>query len=367
MFKASNMKKLIGVTIFIALLGGTFMVPAASARSGGLLGIGGPEQAVTVPTLEYPKGTVHIDNLMYLWVAVSSATEYQIQARDSSWTTILNDYYDSTYCSAGTCLAQPGDILSDDDYTWRMRAYVSGTWRNWSSWQAFTVETGTGTGFYSNFNSNHSGWSILKGTWSHESGAYFTTMGVLGKAASIAHSNNYSTLTYEVRMKRSGYSNSCANALLIRGDADQDSWGWWDHSYTFNYINYHGYYGGPAYAVTKDNNGTYYNLTDPYNSAVLWKSTSRVNSGGWNTLKVTASGSHLKFYINGYLIWSGTNSSYSSGRVGVALYRNPSGSCDNRLYLDWAELDPTVPDLDTAVMLEEGQIPLVGGNRNMGP
>jgi len=366
MFKASNMKKLVGVTIFIALLGGTFMVPAASAQSGGMRGIGRPEQAVTVPTLEYPKGTVHIDNLMYLWVAVSSAAEYQIQARDSSLTTILSDYYDSTYCSAGTCLAQPGDILSDDDYSWRMRAYVSGTWRDWSSWQEFTVDTaGTATGFYSNFNSSHSGWSILKGTWSHESGAYFTTWGVAGKAASIAHSNNYSTLTYEVRMKRSGSGNSCANALLIRGDADQDSWGWWDHSYTFNYVNYSGY-GGPAYAVTRDHNGTYYNLTDPYNSAVLWKSTSRVDSADWNTLKVTASGSQLKFYINGYLIWSGTNSAYSSGQVGIALYRN-NYSCDNKFYVDWASLDPTVPDLDMNEMLEEDQIQLVGGNHNMAP
>ncbi|MCJ7722674.1 MAG: hypothetical protein MUP03_00930, partial [Anaerolineales bacterium] len=108
MFKASNLKKLIGVTIFIALLGGTFMVPAASARSGGMRGLGALDQAGTIPTLEYPKGTVHIDNLMYLWVAVSSATEYQLQVRDSSLSTILSDYYDSTDCSAGTCLAQPG-------------------------------------------------------------------------------------------------------------------------------------------------------------------------------------------------------------------------------------------------------------------
>jgi len=366
MFKTSSMKKLIGVTIFIALLGGTFMVPAASAQSGGMRGLGALDQAVTVPTLEYPKGTVHIDNLMYLWVAVSSATEYQIQARDSSSSTVLNEYYDSTDCSSGTCLARPGDILSDDDYSWRARAYVSGTWRNWSSYQSFTVDTdGTGTGFSSNFNSNHSGWSILKGTWSHESGAYFTTWGVAGKAASIAHSNNYSTLTYEVRMKRLGSSNSCANALLIRGDADQDSWGWWDQSYTFNYVNYSGY-GGPAYAVTRDHNGTYYNLTDPNNSSVLWKSTSRVNSAGWNTLKVTASGSHLKFYINGTLVWSGTNSYYSSGRVGVALYRN-TNSCGDKFYLDWAELDTSVPDMDMNEMLEEDQVVLVGGDHNMAP
>jgi len=358
MLKASNMKKLIGVTIFIALLGGTFMVPAASAQSGGMRGIGRPEQAVTVPTLEYPKGTVHIDNLMYLWVAVSSATEYQLQVRDSSLTVILSDYYDSTDCSYGTCLARPGDILSDDDYTWRMRAYVSGTWRDWSSWQAFTVETGTGTGFYSNFNSNHSGWSILKGTWSHESSAFFTTWGVSGRASTIAHSNNYSTLTYEVRMKRSGLD-ACANAIIIRGDANQDGTGWWDHEYTFDYTNHSGY-GKPLFSVWKDHNGAYTALKD-------WTTTGTVNEGGWNTLKVKASGSQLKFYINGTLVWSGTNSSYSSGRVGIGMYRNSGGTCDNKFYVDWAQLDPTVPDLDTAEMLEEDQVVVAGGNHNMAP
>ena len=351
MYKVSQIEKLIGVTIFIALLGGTFMVPAASARSGGIRGVGEAIQTWYIPTLEYPKGTVHVDNLMYLWVAVSSATEYQLQVRDSSLTNILNDYYDSTDCSAGTCLAQPGDILSDDDYSWRMRAYVSGTWKDWSSYQSFTVDTdGTGTGFHSNFNSNHSGWSILKGSWSHVSSSYFKTAGAGDQFSSIKHSGSYTTLTYEVKMKRDGCG-GCSNAIIIRGNGVTAGKGWWTHEYVFNY-NKNG-----LFSVWK---------TDENTPLKNWTTTTHINNPGWNTLKVTASGSQLKFYINGHLVWQGSSSTYPSGNVGIGMYRS-GGSSGNSFLLDWADLSTSVPDLGYDEVIDDIQVELTGGNINEGP
>jgi hypothetical protein len=65
---------------------------------------------------------------------------------------------------------------------------------------------------------------------------------------------------------------------------------------------------------------------------------------GWNVLKVTASGSQLKFYINNTLVWSGTDSSFGSGIVGIGMYRDATSG--NLLYVDWAKLSTSVADTD---------------------
>ncbi|MCR4322003.1 MAG: hypothetical protein NUV74_16920 [Candidatus Brocadiaceae bacterium] len=58
---------------------------------------------------------------------------------------------------------------------------------------------------------------------------------------------------------------------------------------------------------------------------------------------MTANGTALKFYINGSLVWSGTDTEFSTGKVGIGMYRNAS-STGNRLYADWANLNTTVAD-----------------------
>jgi len=155
--------------------------------------------------------------MVYIWTPVPGAGQYQIQVAWNS--TVIYEYYnDSSVCVNNTCLARPADVLGDASYSWRMRAYVGGVWQSASPWQAFVVSTGSGSGFNSSFNTNHTGWNILKGSWIHENSAYFTTLGVAGKASTIYYNARYSTLTYEVRMKRDGM-NACANAIMIRGDA----------------------------------------------------------------------------------------------------------------------------------------------------
>jgi hypothetical protein len=56
---------------------------------------------------------------------------------------------------------------------------------------------------------------------------------------------------------------------------------------------------------------------------------------GWNILKVIANGNSLKYYINGTLVWSGTDITLQSGTVGVEFYRN---SYAGTLYVDSAVL-----------------------------
>jgi hypothetical protein len=86
-----------------------------------------------------------------------------------------------------------------------------------------------------------------------------------------------------------------------------------------------------------------------------WTYTSAINQGDWNTLKVTADGSTLKFYINGVYVWSGTDSSLDSGLVGLVMYPGiiPAG---DKFYVDWAKLSTTVAaaegDLEPAPGIE---------------
>ena len=73
-------------------------------------------------------------------------------------------------------------------------------------------------------------------------------------------------------------------------------------------------------------------------AVVPWTPSPTINQGeAWNTLRVEARGTSLSFYINGTLLWSGTDSSLSSGRVGLAMYRD-SSSTGNEFRVDWAYL-----------------------------
>jgi hypothetical protein len=56
----------------------------------------------------------------------------------------------------------------------------------------------------------------------------------------------------------------------------------------------------------------------------------------WNTLTVVASGSSLSFYINNTLVWSGTDTELTSGRVGIGMYSDSSAG--NVLYVNYAWL-----------------------------
>ena len=69
-----------------------------------------------------------------------------------------------------------------------------------------------------------------------------------------------------------------------------------------------------------------------------WMSDSIINQGdAWNKLRVVATGNSLSYYINDKLVWSGTDSSLSSGRVGLGMFSS-TGLTSNELLVDWATL-----------------------------
>ena len=225
---------------------------------------------------------------------------------------------------------------------------------NNTAWTAANFRTQViGNDFNNSFNASASGWSAVYGPWALASSAYYRSTGVPNMGASAKHSGTYGDLTYEVRMKRAGGVGGLANRIIIRGNpASLNATKWWKPSYVFQYSN-----SGSFSVYEATSSGSLVALKN-------WTASGAIVKNGWNTLKVVAVGSSLKFYINGTLVWTGSDSSLKSGKVGFGFYRDSTAST---LYVDWAKLSTTPtadvnPNADVAPGVE-----LKGGTINASP
>jgi hypothetical protein len=192
-------------------------------------------------------------------------------------------------------------------------------------------------GFNSQFGANASGWTAVKGTWAVNttSGMYITYGAPNNTWHSVKHANNYTTLTYEVKMKRTTCA-TCQNFVVIRGtSASLDAAGLWNSGYFFQYQNKATGGTQGAWSVVKIQGGVKTTLKG-------WTKSAYIVPSGFNTLKVMAKGSALKFYINGNLVWSGTNTALTTGQVGLGMYQGNTAPTLGALYVDWAKLDTIV-------------------------
>jgi hypothetical protein len=350
------------VIVIVMLMASAVVVLPGSALPGGASPIQSVRLVANVPLQLFPGSGIvlPIKRIVYVWSVVPGATQYHLQVMQGT-TVIMNKYPGAAACVSDSCTVRHNADLANGTYKWRMRAFVAGLWRTYSDWQSFTVSVPvTTTGFYSNFTSDALDWVVHSGVWNLQLSNYLATTGVPGidpgYTATISHKTDFSTLTYEVRMKREGCAGN-SNALAIRGNPVLDSTGWWNTEYTFNYTNT-GYF-----SVWRDYYGGYTALSG---GAGGWVYTSAINQGGWNTLKVKADGGSLYYYINDHLVWTGYDTTYASGRVGIAMYRS-LGCTGDKLWVDFAGLDTSVtypPDADLQV---EAGDPVPGGTRNTAP
>jgi hypothetical protein len=196
--------------------------------------------------------------------------------------------------------------------------------------------------FNSQFNNNAAGWGVVKGTWGIVNSSYYKTTGILNKWSSIVHKYDYTTLDYQVKMKRKGCM-TCANGIIIRGTTnplkvDYD----WNEGYAFLYAN-SGYI-----SVWEFSPGG-------WSSLLGWTAIAEINTNGWNTLRVTADESSLRFYVNGIQLWTGSDSTLQAGRVGVLTYReNDSDTTAESFLVNWATLSKTVPPSAPEAPIEIG-------------
>jgi hypothetical protein len=176
-------------------------------------------------------------------------------------------------------------------------------------------------GFDSQFTSNYDGWAKHRGKWKLRKTNYFVTTGKDNMFSSIGYNSQYYPVEFEARMKRAGCT-SCSNNIVIRGTGTKfTAAGDWKNSYTFQDTN------NGNYSVWKINKFAITALQG-------WTSSSAINKGGFNTLKVIAKGKNMQFFINGTLVWSGSDSDLKAGRVGIQMYRYLLDG--DKLTVDWA-------------------------------
>lgn len=209
-----------------------------------------------------------------------------------------------------------------------------------------------GSNFSSPFTSSSAGWAAVYGAWSLSSSAYYITPGVANLWSSAKYASTYGDLTYQVRMFRSGGTSTYANTIYFRGNPTSLAASKaWNTTYWFSYSN------AGTFSIYKNIGGTL--------SAIKgWTASAAIVPNNWNILKVVAVGSLMKFYINNTLVWTATDGSLRTGKVGFGMYRPAAAST---LYIDSA-LVSTTPTAD--VKMDEAVAPgveLSGGSASESP
>jgi hypothetical protein len=193
-----------------------------------------------------------------------------------------------------------------------------------------------GSDFNSGFNGTSDGWAPVSGTWAIDSGMYYQSAGEPNLFSSAQHVTRYGDLTYQVRMKRTGTCTGCANHISIRGvSSPLDAAKNWAKEYKFSYNN------NGQFSVKKVNGSSIVMLKG-------WTANAAIVVNDWNNLRVIAVGNSLKFFINGTLVWSGTDATFRTGMVGFGFFRNADADI---LQVDWANL-ATTATADPAVLEE---------------
>ena len=212
-----------------------------------------------------------------------------------------------------------------------------------------------GKAFNSTFNATAAPWKPVVGAWAISNAAYLTSPGVANTYSSIQFPSPYADLTFQAKLYRKGCV-TCSTGLFIRGNPA--SLGvpekWWQPSYEFDYSN-NGYF-----LIYKNYaNGSFVLIKN-------WTSTTAINKGGWNTLKVVAVGKLIKFYINGILVYQFNDPSFRIGRVGIHFWRDAATT--NRLFVDYARLINTpTGGVSYDERVDDSGVTVEGGTRYQSP
>ncbi len=187
-----------------------------------------------------------------------------------------------------------------------------------------------GPNWYSSFNGSRSGWYDVRGTFS-TTASYLYSTGAPNTGTSVRAGGTYGDFQFEARMYRTGLCVTCANRVLIRGLALNQSTGWWH----------------PSYMVQWTNDGMYsvyfVNSAGASSALIPWRATSAIVKNGWNVIKVRAVNGWLRVFINNVYVGAVYNTSLITGSVGLGFYRD---SNTGTLYTDYASMTLTPALMD---------------------
>lgn len=181
-------------------------------------------------------------------------------------------------------------------------------------------------GFDSQFNYDATGWyTYAGGYWLFGAGYLYTNGASPNLWSSVSYdANTFTNMDYQARMMRFGCG-GCANNLVIRGVVDpQSANNKWNTAYMFQY--------------TRNQDFSVYKVVNGVETALqFWTFSPAILAGdAWNTLRVFASGNQFYFYINDTLVWSGSDTSLTTGKVGLGMF--VSNTTGDELRVDWATL-----------------------------
>jgi hypothetical protein len=298
-----------------------------------------PQAVPGKATLVGPTGTISTRNPDYNWNAVSGSTWYYLWI-DGPSGNVLNQWYTAAEVTFKTnCGVTPFALktLVPGTYTWWIQ-----TWNNdgagpWSDPMSFTVPQRAG--FVERFDGATlpSEWVPVTGLWNVGPG-YLQShpMPVYGWESIKFDAPDYTNFEFGVTISRSltePLSSSTPNAfgIYVRGNPSTLSqYGHWSPTYlfVFKYLN------DVVAGITLfkiDASGNAVGLGD-------WTTTGVIRPrDAWNKFKVSCTGSSLALSINDQLIWSGTDSTFTSGKVGLC-YHSSTGGADFKV--EEAQLTP---------------------------
>ncbi len=184
------------------------------------------------------------------------------------------------------------------------------------------------SGFSSQFNGSMNGWATMGAVKMDVNSKYLYATGLEGYWSQAYYKNaTFSNFTYTVLMKRL-YDQKQPNCLFVRmGTSLIKKTNKWYPGYAFCYRNY-------------GNVGVFKRTFAGDVPLQNWKLSDAVIKMGWNTLKVVANGTTMKFFINDTLISTVKDGTRSRGYVGVGMYDD--GVHGDQLRVDWAKLS-TLP------------------------
>lgn len=148
----------------------------------------------------------------------------------------------------------------------------------------------------------------LDGNWSVVNGEYRAASADTDFMSAVFLGGYWTNVAAEISVHRTGASTTSAGlALRASDDFDPDGVG---SAYIFQLS------GQGSFMVWKQVAGAQTLLQD-------WTSSTAIRTAG-NYLAASAAGTTLRLFVNGTLVWQGTDSSLSAGRVGLTGYTSPT-------------------------------------------
>jgi hypothetical protein len=314
-----------------AAVGTTYYYWVKACNSGGCSGFSASDsgyRASEVTTPSPPTGVsasdgTYTDKVQVSWAASAGATYYQVfrnTTNSSAGATSLTSShssspYNDTSAVAGTTY-----------YYWVKACNSAGCSGFSASDSGFRQEASGG--FNSQFDGHADGWVSHSGTWYIDSEMeVLWTEGIEGTASSVSYTTDFDNFDYQVKLGRLG-SDTSTNRIYVRGTPSPLlSGNRWSSGYSFQY--------------SRNGSFSIFKFMPNGDSVQIqgWTSSSAIYQGDYyNILRVVANGSDFSFYINGTLVWQGSDTSFSTGRVGIGMYRAASTGLTEQLVVDWAVL-----------------------------